>query len=153
MRRNFIMIAVLAFVLGSFTGNYAMSKTPANYKVGVVDVKGVVQSSKQVLDLQNEQVKKNKELKDFVKKAQSEIEKQTDETKKQKLIKKFENDISYMKNTNDKNYAKKLVEIDKSITKTIKSESKKLGYDLVLVKGTVLYGGTDITEEIAKVVK
>ncbi|MBR1680829.1 OmpH family outer membrane protein [bacterium] len=153
MNRNIMGIAVLAFTLGIFTNNFAMSSVPANYKVGVVDVHKVVTNSKQVLALQSEQTKKADELKNTIKKAQDEISKETDQKKKEQLIKKFDNDISYIKNTNDKNYAKKLAEIDKSITKTIQEESKKAGYDLVLAKGMVLYGGTDITDTVAKAVK
>ena len=44
-------------------------------------------------------------------------------------------------------------EIDKNITETINSNAKANGYDLVLAKGAVLSGGTDITAEISKVVK
>lgn len=153
MNNKFLGIALLAFTLGICTNNFAMSNAVANYKVGVVDVQKLVTQSKQVAELKNEQTKKTEELKNTIKKAQDTIEKEKDNTKKQQLIKKYENDISYIKNTNDKNYAKKLAEIDKSITKTIQDESKKAGYDLVLAKGMVLYGGTDITDIIAKVVK
>ena len=68
-------------------------------------------------------------------------------------IKKFEKEVTDIKKSNDKKYAKKLAEIDKSISKTIQEESQKAGYDLVLSKGIVLYGGTDITSEITKAVK
>ena len=54
---------------------------------------------------------------------------------------------------NAKDYAKKLSEIDKNISATIEAQAKANGYDLVLSKSTVLYGGEDITAEIAKVVK
>ena len=130
-----------------------MSGVPASYKVAVVDVQKVVTSSKQVATLKNEQTKKMEEIKNMVNKAQADISKETDNKKKEALIKKYENDIAYVKNTNDKNYAKKLAEIDKSISKTIQTESKKAGYDLVLAKGIVLYGGTDITDSISKIVK
>ncbi len=153
MKKNFLGVAVLAFILGVCTNNFAMSNVPSTYKIGVVDVHKVVSQSKQVIALQNEQTKKAEELKNTIKKAQDEISKEKDEKKKEQLIKKFDNDITYIKNTNDKNYSKKLAEIDKSITKTIEDESKKAGYDLVLAKGMVLYGGTDITNTIAKVVK
>ena len=52
-----------------------------------------------------------------------------------------------------KNYQTKLQEIDKSITATIASQAKLKGYDMVITKGTVLYGGDDITQDIIKVVK
>ena len=153
MKKKFISIALLAFVLGISTSNFAMSGVPASYKVAVVDVQKVVTSSKQVATLKNEQTKKMEEIKNMVNKAQADISKETDNKKKEALIKKYENDIAYVKNTNDKNYAKKLAEIDKSISKTIQTESKKAGYDLVLAKGVVLYGGTDITDSISKIVK
>lgn len=153
MNKKILVIAIFAFALGVCTNNFAMSNVPANFKVGVVDVQKLVSNSKQVNALKDDQVKKAEELKNTIKKAQDEIAKETDKDKKQKLVKKYENDIAYIKNTNDKNYAKKLAEIDKSITKTIQDESKKAGYDLVLAKGMVLYGGADITNEIAKAVK
>lgn len=153
MNTKIINTAIIAFLLGIVINNFAMSEVPSNYKVAVVDIQKVVSNSKQVFALQAEQTKKSEELKTTIKNAQAEIAKQTDPTKKQQLAKKYENDISYIRNTNEKNYAKKLSEIDKSITKTIQDESKKAGYDLVLAKGVVLYGGTDITESIAKIVK
>ncbi len=153
MTKKIVVIAVLAFVFGIFTNNFAMSNVPSSYKVGIVDVQKLVSNSKQVNVLKDEQVKKSEELRNTIKKAQDEIAKEKDQNKKQQLIKKYENDIAYIKNTNDKNYAKKLAEIDKSITKTIQDESKKAGYDLVLAKGMVLYGGEDITNIISKAVK
>ena len=52
-----------------------------------------------------------------------------------------------------KNYETKLLEIDKSITNTINANAKENGYNLVLAKGAVLSGGTDITDEITKALK
>ena len=153
MNKKIIIVATIAFVSGVFLNNFAMSEVPSNYKIAVVDVQKVVSNSKQVLSLQAEQNKKAEELKTAIKNAQMEIAKETDDTKKQQLAKKYENDISYIRNSNEKNYEKELSEIDKSITKTIQDESKKAGYDLVLAKGVVLYGGDDITESIAKIVK
>ena len=40
-----------------------------------------------------------------------------------------------------------------SISSTIAAQAKAKGYDIVLAKSTVLYGGEDITAEIAKIVK
>ncbi len=153
MNKKFISIALFAFIIGLSTSNFAISGVPANYKVAVVDVQKVVTSSKQVANLKAEQAKKMEEMKNMIKKAQADIAKETDKAKKEALVKKYENDLSYVKNTNDKNYSKKLTEIDKSISKTIQTESKKAGYDLVLAKGVVLYGGTDITDSISKIVK
>ena len=53
----------------------------------------------------------------------------------------------------DKNYATKLSAIDDSISKQIEAQAKAGGYDIVLAKGAVLYGGSDITEAVKKAVK
>ena len=41
----------------------------------------------------------------------------------------------------------------KNIATTIDKEAKSQGYDIVLAKGAVLSGGTDITDSITKLVK
>ena len=40
-----------------------------------------------------------------------------------------------------------------SISKQIEAQAKAGGYDIVLAKGAVLYGGSDITEAVKKAVK
>ena len=53
----------------------------------------------------------------------------------------------------EKNYANKLSAIDKTISAKITEQAKAGGYDIVLAKGVVLYGGTDITDAVKKAVK
>ena len=53
----------------------------------------------------------------------------------------------------DAEYAEKLRALDESISKQINDKAKADGYDIVLSKGIVLYGGNDITEEIVKIIK
>jgi Skp family chaperone for outer membrane proteins len=50
-------------------------------------------------------------------------------------------------------YAQKLKQIDASISQQIEQQAKAKGYNLVLSKGIVLFGGDDITNDIIKVVK
>ena len=47
-----------------------------------------------------------------------------------------------------KSYAEKLQTIDKSINATIAERAKALGYDMVISKGVVVYGGNDITSDM-----
>ena len=48
---------------------------------------------------------------------------------------------------------KKLAEVDKNISAVIAQKAKAASYDMVIAKGVVLYGGSDITAEVAKSVK
>lgn len=122
-------------------------------KVAIVDLQKVVNKSAQVQALKKEQDKKNKEMAQFIKKAGEEIKKQSDNTKKKALAKKYDAELKTKREINAQNYKMKLEAADKSISNTISQQAKLMGYDLVLTKGVVLYGGDDITEAILKVVK
>lgn len=140
-------ICSLALLLAFCTPAFAIDK------VAIVDVQKVVNKSAQVQALKKEQEAKTKELGQFIKKASDEIKAQTDENKKKELAKKYEKELVAKRDANAKAYRTKLEAIDKSISATINTYAKSNGYDLVLVKGAVLYGGDDITEAVSKVVK
>lgn len=140
-------ICSLALLLAFCTPAFAVDK------VAIIDVQKVVNKSAQVQALKKEQEAKSKELKQFIKKANDEVKAQTDEKKKQEIVKKYEKELAAKREANSKAYKAKLEAIDKTITATINNYAKTNGYDLVLVKGAVLYGGDDITEAVSKVVK
>lgn len=153
MLKKIVPLTVVAFMLGICVNNFAMSGVPANYNVAVVDVAKVVSSSKQVATLKNEQQAKMEQIKKIYDSAQAQAMKEKDAKKRGEIMKKAETSVLKLKTENDKVYAKKLADIDKSISATIQAQAKKSGYDLVLAKGVVLYGGTDITAEVQKIVK
>ena len=122
-------------------------------KVAIVDVQKVVNKSTQVQNLKKDQESKRKEIAQLVKKAGEDIQKQTDETKKKALAKQYDKQIKAKQEAYAKDYKTKLENIDKSINFIITQQAKAMGYDLVLTKGVVLYGGDDITASILKVIK
>ena len=148
-----LAIAIAAFAIGLGFNNIAMSNIPANYKVAVVDVNAVVSKSAQVQALKKEQQTKLQELQKWLETVRADVQKQSTQEGKDKLIKKYDAEFAKKQEAIKKNYATKLQAIDKSITATIAQEAKAQNYNLVLSKGSVLYGGDDITASIAKVVK
>ena len=141
------------FSLGLFVA-LSCSLAQANVKkVAVVDIQKVVNKSAQVQALKRDREAKNKELANFIKKAGEDIKKQTDPAKKKSIATSFDKQLKAKQEANAKAYQTKLETIDKSINATIVQQAKAMGYDLVLTKGVVLYGGDDITEAILKVVK
>ena len=129
--------------------NAAMADT----RIAVVDVPAVVNKSAQVQALKKEQQTKMQELEKWLTTARADVEKQKTQEGKEKLVKKYDAEFAKKKEAIAKNYQTKLQAIDKSITETLANQAKLKGYDMVITKGTVLYGGDDITQDIMKVVK
>ena len=148
---KFLFVGISAFVIGLSLNNIAVSDVTS--KIATVDVADVVNSSGQVQALKKEQQAKAKEIMTFVEKARKDVASTTDTKKKQALEDKYNTELSNKKQAMDKNYATKLEAIDKSISAQIASQAKLGGYDIVLAKGVVLYGGTDITDAVKKAVK
>lgn len=146
------VIAVLAS--GNLTKAAELPKPqPTGFKVAVVDIAQIVQKSPQISALQTERQNKLNDLEAFVVNARKDVASQkTDDTKKI-LEDKYNKELNQRKEAIDKDFAKKLVDIDKEITLIIKNKAKKMGYNLTLVKGSVIDGGTDITSTIIKDLK
>ena len=153
MDKKLLLTGLCTLLLGFGLSNFAMSDIPANYKVATVDVQKIVNSSKAVQKLKTDSQKQLSELSEFVSKAKADLEKETDVNKRKKLEDKYNKQLVEKKAAIEKNYTKKLTEIDKSITEIIQKEATAQGFNLVLTKGVVLYGGTDITSTIEKSIK
>ena len=154
------LIATLAVIIGlgisysSFAaGFYSDTTSSASFRVAVVDVPVVVSKSAQVLALKKEQEQKIQELQTWLNTVKADVAKQQTPEGKEKLIKKYDAEFAKKQEVIKKNYAKKLQAIDKSISETIAQQAKAKGYNMVFAKGTVLFGGDDITADVAKFVK
>ena len=148
---KFLAVGISAFVIGLSLNNIAVSDVPS--KIAVVDVSSVVNSSSQVQALKTEQQAKANELMTFIEKARKDVAATTDTKKKQALEDKYNKELNTKRAAMDKNYATKLEAIDKAISAQIAAQAKTGGYDIVLAKGVVLYGGSDITDAVKKAVK
>ncbi len=150
-KMKFLTVGLAAFVIGFGVNNYAISDVPS--KIAVVDVQKVINSSPQVAALKTEQQAKAKDVVAFLEKARKDVAETTDAKKKQALEEKYNKELKDRKVKIEKDYASKLTAIDSKITSIIATEAKARNYDVVLAKGAVLYGGTDITDAISKAVK
>ncbi len=147
-----ILVGVICLAAGMLTSNFAMSNISVS-KIAVVDVQKVVASSKQVQALKVEQKSKLDSLSSFVKTANADIAKQKNDAEKKKLEEKYTKELNTKREAIQKEYAKKLRAIDSSISAVIAQKAKEQGYNMVLSKGVVLYGGDDLTDVVAKSVK
>lgn len=125
----------------------------AEQNIAVVDVQAVVSKSAQVQALKKEQQTKIQDLEKWLKTAQADVEKQKTQEGKEKLLKKYNAEFAKKKEAIAKDYQARLQAVDKSITETISATAKAKGYNMVISKGVVVFGGDDITADVQKVVK
>lgn len=151
MRKNFSLFATALAVAGCLT--FGTSANAAEFSVAIVDVPQVVNASAKVQALKKEQQAKAEDIIKFVEKARKDVAAITDASKKKVAEEKYNKELMAKKEKMDQEYAAKLKELDTSISQQIEAKAKADGYNLVLSKGIVLYGGKDITAEVIKVVK
>lgn len=147
----FIAICLTAFCAGYSINSKAISDT--GFRVAVVDVQSLISKSSEVNTLKLDQQRKLDEMKATVDKARADISKETDPVKIAQLEEKYRNDINNQKLALDNEYNAKLKQIDSNIKTIVVEKAKNLKYNLVLPKNIVLFGGDDITAEVAKSVK
>ncbi len=151
MKKNLGLLTAVIMTAACLTlGSAAMAE---GFSVAIVDVPQVVNASAQVQALKKEQQAKAEEIIKFVEKARKDVATITDATKKKAAEDKYNKELISKKEKMDQEYAEKLKALDSSISQQITNKAKADGYDLVLSKSTVLYGGKDITADIIKVVK
>ncbi len=147
MSKKLFLVSALTLCLG-------LGVSTANAEgIAVVDVAQVVNASAQVQALKKEQQTQAQEIVKFVEKARKDVASITDASKKKAAEEKYNKELISKKEKMDKAYAQKLQTIDNSISKQITDKAKADGYDVVLTKGVVLYGGKDITQELVKIIK
>lgn len=148
-----ITAVVAAFAVCNVANAMDLAKEGKGFSVAVVDIPLVVQKSPQITALRTERQNKLTDLETFVTNARKDVAAQKTDDAKKALEDKYNKELNERKDAIDADFAKKLTSIDNDITTIIRIKAKKLGYDLTLVKGSVIDGGTDITNEIIKELK
>ena len=130
-----------------------LTQTIKPHEIAVVDVPYIVDKSEQVRALREAQATEAMEISKWLDDIQNDIQEETDSEKRESLLQDYKSQFEAKKTEIAQQYNEKLHEVDQNITKTITDEAKKRGYKLVFPKGLAIYGGVDITEDIAKIVK
>lgn len=148
-----ITLAIIsAMVIGFSLNNIAISD-PTDFRVAVVDIKELVSKSQEIKKLKTDQENKINQMQQTVEKARTEIAKETDPAKIAALEEKYRKKVNVQKLTLDSEYNSKLTKIDNNIKTIVIEKARSMNYNLVLPKNFVLYGGDDITAEVAKSIK
>jgi Skp family chaperone for outer membrane proteins len=129
------------------------NETNGTTRIAIVDVNRVVAQSAQVQALKNEQAQRTQELQQWLSSVKADVDSKETEAEKQSLVATYNQEFAKRQEDIRLKYTQELQAIEKSINETISEEAKNQGFDMVLAKHFVLFGGEDITDEVAKVVK
>ena len=136
------------------TSSASAAKSSINTsKIAVVDVQRLVSQTPSGMALRQERQNQLVGLQQWVNSANAEINQQTDQNTKAALFQKYQQELNQRQQALQSEYAQKVQSIDAELSKLISDEAKKSGYDYVFAKGIVVFGGTDITENVAKSLK
>lgn len=154
MKKSLLTLALCSFAFGLGFGlnNVAFSNLNAS-KVAYVDVQKLLSASKVLKAAEDAHLKQTKDMLKWYDTASADIQKQSTKAGKEALIKKYEAQLTQKKKTIKEAYAKKVNQVDAQLDTAISTKAKAMGYDLVLRRDTVLFGGTDITAQILPLVK
>lgn len=147
-----LSVAALALGIGFGISNIATTAAPAS-SIAVVDVAQVINNNSQVKALKEKQEKKSEALKTWIDAARADVEKQKTQAAKDSLTQKYNKELQSKVDTQKKELYAESTKIDAKIGEAIAKQAQAGGYSVVLVKGAVLYGGTDITEAVKKLAK
>ena len=147
------LIVISAFIAGYSINSIAISNTTPEYKIAVVDIATILKNSKEINALKLEQEKQMQNMKATIDKAKAEISKEQDPAKIAQLEEKYRNEINKQKLALDTSYNNKLTAIDNKIKTAVVEKARSMNYNIVLPKNTVLFGGDDITEQVATIIK
>ena len=141
-----------AFAAGYSINNIAVSRTTPDYRVAIVDIQRVVANSNEIKALKIEQEKQIQNMQLTINKARETISKEKDPAKIAALEEKYRNEINNQKLALDESYNKKLSAIDSKIKTAVVEKARSMNYNIVLPKNTVLFGGDDITDQVAAII-
>lgn len=147
------LIVIGSFVAGYSINSIAISNTTPEYKIAVVDIHKIVSNSSEIKTLKLEQEKQMQNMQSTIDKARTEISKEKDPAKIAALEEKYRNEINKQKLALDTSYNEKLTAIDSKIKTAVVEKARSMNYNMVLPKNTVLFGGDDITDQVATIIK
>ena len=126
------------------------TKSPAQIpSFGVVDVQWLVDHIKEVQILRQEHQANLAALQQWVKAANAEIAAQNMPEDKNSLSQKYQLELNQKQQAMQQNHLQKVQAVDANLSKLIADVAKKENLDYVFAKGTLVFGGLDITQKVA----
>jgi len=136
-----LVLATLAIV-GGFSAKSQAAET------AVVDLDRIRENYTVAQDLTADMKVKEDELQSFIENAQKQIQAAKTEVEKRNLEEKLAAQFNVKRMAYAKDQSDKWSKVEETVLKSITDIVNAKKYDLVLNKQVVIYGGTDITDEV-----
>lgn len=151
MKRSYVVALVVFGVLLAAYGLCSFMGCKGS-KIAVVDVQRLVAQAQPVVELRQDMESQMSQLQEWVNAQNEEINKVSSKEKKDELAKQRQAELLQKQKLIQEDYAKKLQQLDASLTKIIEKEANRAGCGITLIKGSVATGGIDITEKVLKAI-
>ena len=116
---------------------------------GVVDIQWLVSHIKEVQILRQEHQANLAALQQWVKAANAEIAAQSVSEDKNSLAQKYQLELNQKQQAMQQSHLQKVQAVDANLSKLIADVAKQEKLDYVFAKGTLVFGGQDITQKVA----
>lgn len=122
-------------------------------KIAVVDVQFLVNQTPAVLALRAEQRQNTSIIQNWINGVNSQLSQIADQNTRNATAQQYQIELNKRQQMLQSQYAMKINAIDAELSKLVSDVANEKKLDYVFAKGTVVFGGTDITEDVAKLLK
>ncbi len=127
-----------------------MAKNP---KIASVDIQQLLANSTDFIELKKAQNIKALELQSWTNAMNAEIAKQSTQEDKNKMAQQGQAQFQQKQQAINVEHHQKMLGLDAKLTEVVANIAKEEKYDYVFAKGTVIFGATDITQDVIKKIK
>lgn len=129
------------------------SSSLSGAKIAVVDVQALVNQTPSVLALRAEQQQNAAIIQNWVNGVNSQLNQIADQNTRNATAQQYQIELNKRQQALQNQYALKIQTIDAELSKLVSDVAAEKKLDYVFAKGMVVFGGTDITAEVAKRIK
>lgn len=135
------------------TTTTSASTSLGNAKIAVVDVQALVNQTPSVIALRAEQQNNMAIIQNWVAGVNNQLSQIADQNQRASLTQQYQIELNKREQILQSQYAQKVQAIDAELSKLVSDVATEKKLDYVFAKGMVVFGGTDITADVAKRLK
>lgn len=125
----------------------------ADAKIAIVDVQALVNQTPSVIALRNEQQANANVIQNWVAGVNNQLSQIADPNQRAAMTQQYQIELNKREQILQSQYVQKVQAIDAELSKLVSDVATEKKLDYVFAKGMVVFGGTDITADVAKLLK